>query len=249
MAGLTECTFINPCTGKIDITFNYLIYADDNGWTFLQMFCERESLCVYQTKLMYNDEILDHAKTVIEQCDNTEHKLTFQVIKMHNEIILMKDVEWRFRQTETMDHTDVLLPSAKIINVNCNGVIIRNVIRIYLTYDGGIAIAYKKHPFSLKHEHTYWHTLPGNVVPVNPTGGMITVRDIELMVETMSEFFIQIIDPTFLDHNVQTKIDIELRKQAIIASLTQENKRKFDQDELDRKRRWTAIIKDMGYKT
>ena len=85
MAGLTECTFINPCTGKIDTIFEYFIYADDNGWTFLQMFCERESLCVYQTKLMYNNEILDHAKTLIEQCDNTEHKLTFQVIKMHNE--------------------------------------------------------------------------------------------------------------------------------------------------------------------
>ena len=167
---------------------------------------------------------------------------------MHNEIILMKDVEWCFRQTETNHHTDVLLPSAKIINVNCNGVIIRNVIRIYLTYDGGIAIAYKKHPFALKPELTFWRTLPGNV-PVNPTGGNITVRDIELLVETMSEFFIQIIDPTFLDHNVQTKIDIELRVQAFRASLTQENKRKFDQDELDRKRRWTAIIKDMGYKT
>ena len=88
MAGLTECTFINPCTGKIDITFDYFIYADDNGWTFLQMFCERESLCIYQTKLMYNDEILDHAKTLIEQCDNTEHKLTFQLIKLHNETIL-----------------------------------------------------------------------------------------------------------------------------------------------------------------
>ena len=58
MAGLTECTFINACIGKIEMISDYAIDAEDNGWTFLMMFCMRESLCIYQTKLMYNDKIL-----------------------------------------------------------------------------------------------------------------------------------------------------------------------------------------------
>ena len=247
MAGLTECTFINPCTGKIDITFNYFIYADDNGWTFLQMFCERESLCVYQTKLMYNDEILDHAKTLIEQCDNTEHKLTFQVIKMHNEIILMKDVEWCIENTKDGEYKIVLLPSAKIININCNGVIIRNVIdlRCIDMFDGGFGISYKEHTHSLKHKCKIWYELPGDV-PVNITGDL---SEFEMMVETMSEFFIQIIDPTFHDHNVQTKIDNELAAEALYASYNEENKIKFDEYKMKCKRRREERLKAEGYKT
>jgi len=246
MAGLTECTFINPCTGKIDIIFDYFIYADDNGWTFLQMFCEHESLCIYQTKLMYNDEILDHAKTLIEQCDNTEHKLTFQVIKMHNEIILMKDVEWCIKCMNTPDeYPIVLLPSAKIININCNGVIIHNVTYMYFTYDGAFGIKYKEHPHSVERKQIYWHKLPGDI-PVNITGHL---PNFELVVETMSEFFIQIIDPTFHDHNVQTKIDNELASEALYASYTEEKKRKFDLFLLKRKRRRTAELKAEGYKT
>ena len=245
MAGLTECTFINPCTGKIDITFNYFIYADDNGWTFLQMFCERESLCVYQTKLMYNDEILDHAKTLIEQCDNTEHKLTFQVIKMHNEIILMKDIEWCITNTDRGDYTNALLPSAKIININCNGVIIHNVTRMIFTYDGGFGISYKEHPFSLKSKSIIWYELPGDV-PVNVTGDL---PEFELVVETMSEFFIQIIDSTFLDHNVQNAIDRELGKKATNAVLTEEGKIKLNRFELKWKRHETEKLKAGGYKT
>ena len=49
---------------------------------------------------MYNDKILDHEKTLIEQCDISEHKLTFHVIKMRNETILMKDIEWYFEDRD-----------------------------------------------------------------------------------------------------------------------------------------------------
>ena len=168
---------------------------------------------------------------------------------MHNEIILMKDVEWIIINDKHGEYKDVLLPSAKIININCNGVIIHNVIRIIFTYDDGFGIFYKEHPFSLERKRTTWYKLPGDV-PLSITGsGNITVRDFELVVETMSEFFIQIIDPTFHDHDVQNKIDVKLRVEARYASYTEEKKRKFDQHELESKRRWTAIFRRMGYKT
>ena len=175
-----------------------------------------------------------------------------RTIKMQNEIISMKDVEWCITNSEPMDTHDrdstVLLPSAKIINIDCNGVIVHNVTSMYCTSNlsgGGLLIAYKEHPHSIERKHICSHKLPGGV-PVNVTGNL---ADFELVVETMSEFFIQIIDPTFHDHNVQTKIDNELAAEALYASYTEEKKRKFDEYKMKCKRRREERLKAEGYKT
>ena len=166
----------------------------------------------------------------------------------------MKDVEWIIRNTEPVDIHDrdstALLPSAKIIDINCNGVIIHNVTAMYCTPNingGSLLIAYKEHPHSIDRprKHICWPELPGDV-PVNITGHL---PNFELVVETMSEVFIQIIDPTFHDHKVQNAIDRELEKEADYASRTEEGKRKLDVFLLNRKQRRTAELKAEGYKT
>ena len=112
-------------------------------------------------------------------------------------------------------------------------------------FDGGLLIAYKEHPHSVERKTTCWHKLPGDT-PVNITGHL---PNFELVVETMSEFFIQIIDPTFHDHNAQNKIDRELEIETHYAWATDEGKRKSDLYNLERKRRRTERLKAGGYKT
>ena len=89
---------------------------------------------------MYNDEILDKEKTIIEQCDIAEHKLVFKLIKMRNEIVLMGDIEWKeFRQSigkreNVLYSSSAVLPAAKTINMICS----------YYTCNKQIGLSYLK---------------------------------------------------------------------------------------------------------
>ena len=104
-------------------TINCLISRHDNVQPILEMFCTRENMCIYQTQLMYNDKILDKVKTLRDQCDISEHILTFQVIKTRNEIIELKDLVWTHSEEvypiswdmDTVYIETAILPEAKII--------------------------------------------------------------------------------------------------------------------------------------
>ena len=116
---------------------------------------------------------------------------------------------------------------------------IHNVTLILLDPGLNVFIVYKEDDVEKK---TRWRQLPGDV-PVNITGDL---SEFELAVETMSKFFIQIIDPTFHDHQLQRKIDSTLAKEASRAELL---RTKGYDIKLVMERRRTAELKSEGYKT
>ena len=174
MTELTTCTFVNACNGKIEMISDYAISVEDNGLTFLKMVCAREERCIYQTKLMYNNEILIRDKPIIEQCDISEHKLTLQLIKLHNETIFMKDLEWTVGVHRLDTHNEGCLiatvPQAKTMNIICEKKIYPNVYSVACRESRG------------------W----GYLTIEEHDGGTMQFKH-----STMPNFHIQIIDPTF----------------------------------------------------
>ena len=186
MTELTTCTFVNACNGKIEMISDYAIGVEDNGLTFLKMVCAREKMCIYQTKLMYDNEILIRDKQIIEQCDNTEHKLTFQLIKLHNEIVLMKDLEWTDWPSSIRTdwgHSIATIPQAKTMNIICNESIYHNVTGVGRAPRGWGFVIVCIEDDEMKHYKLDW-------VPKNFDAAL-------LMINTMPNFYIQIIDPTY----------------------------------------------------
>ena len=144
-----ECKFINACTGE-NCNSKIFVKTYDDGSTLLGVFCSQTNRCIYQTKLIYNDKIMDKNKTLQEQFDITESILTFNVIQLHNEFIYIKELEWVGYDIEIdiwdpIIHIEkAILPKAKIIDVICNELTFYDVQAIEIKRYEGLIIYYKE---------------------------------------------------------------------------------------------------------
>jgi len=129
--------------------------------------------------LMYNNEILIRDKPIIEQCDISEHKLTLQLIKLHNETVLMEALEW----TDNGGCLIATVPQAKTMNIICNESIYPNVMGVGHDPRGWGFVIVCIEDDEMKHYKLDW-------VPKNFDAA-------RLMINTMPNFYIQIIDPTY----------------------------------------------------
>ena len=176
-----ECKFINVCTGE-NCNSKIFVTAYDDASELLLVFCSRANKCIYQTKLIYNDKIMDKNKTLQEQFDITESILTFNVIQLHNETVLMGDLEW-YVFIERLGIMEAILPAAKTMNIICNESIYPKVFGATFSPRGGFGIYYNEDDDVPWFQKLLW--APRNLEAA------------QLMFSMMPNFYIQIIDPTY----------------------------------------------------
>ena len=179
-----ECKFINVCTGE-NCNSKIFVTAYDDASELLKVFCSRADKCIYQTKLIYNDKIMDKNKTLQEQFYITESILTFNVIQLHNETVLMGDLEW-YVFIERLGFMEAILPAAKTMNIICNESIYPQVSHVSFSPRLGFQITYNDDERAIdvpSNQKLLW--APRNLEAA------------QLMFSMMPNFYIQIIDPTY----------------------------------------------------
>ena len=178
-----ECKFIKACTGE-NCNSKIFVTAYDDASELLKVYCSRVDKCIYQTKLIYNDKIMDKNKTLQEQFYITESILTFNVIQLHNETVLMGDLEWTV-ECDRLGTMEAILPAAKTMNIICNESIYPKVSRVTFSPRWGFQIKYNDN----EDDDVPWFQkllwAPRNLEAA------------QLMFSMMPNFYIQIIDPTY----------------------------------------------------